>query len=74
MSIDFHVPSIYFLFIINDFHPDPFSCPGELSSRFLLFPVYFMTTKELHALNSYHAALIKAIILTIIFFLISVKM
>ena len=33
-----------------------------------------MTTKELHALNSYHAPLIKAIILTIIFILISVKM
>ena len=30
-----------FLFSINDFHPDPLSSSGELSSHFFLFPCHF---------------------------------
>ena len=53
-----------FLFSINGVHPYPLSSLGELSSRFLLFPSFLYTTKELHAFNNYH-------VLTMKFFLIS---
>ena len=36
------VVRMWFLFSINDVHPDPLSSPGELSSHFLLFSFCFI--------------------------------